>query len=117
MCHGMAPMLSLKRAANWRLGRAETFMSGSPLPRPGQMGTSIYVEPGTGHHLYFRPRPSRDRQPSRRRVPLNQPNDIYYDDAPPQRTGQCGDSGLIVSGKPVFLPESKVSENMRMKKK
>src|SRR5262245_24781089 len=52
MFDGMAPMPWMKSAVNW-YPKTETvqpdemrvtFMGTSPLPRPGQMGTSIYVE-------------------------------------------------------------------------
>ena len=52
---GVAPMPWLKSAANWFPKSEEvqpdeirvTFMGSSPLPRPGQMGTSVYVELAT----------------------------------------------------------------------
>jgi hypothetical protein len=48
---GVAPMPWLKSSANWFPKTEEvqpeeirvTFMGSSPMPRPGQMGTSVYV--------------------------------------------------------------------------
>ena len=49
---GVAPMPWLKSSANWFPKTEDvqpdeirvTFMGSSPMPRPGQMGTSVYVE-------------------------------------------------------------------------
>ena len=48
---GIEPMPWLKSAANWTPGSEDvqpneirvTFMGSSPIPRPGQMGTSVYI--------------------------------------------------------------------------
>jgi hypothetical protein len=64
---GVAPMPWLKSAANWFPKTEEvqpdeirvTFMGSSPLPRPGQMGTSVYVELGNGDNFIFDMGPAR----------------------------------------------------------
>ena len=61
MFDGISPMPWLKSAANWIPGTEQvqpdeirvTFMGSSPLPRPGQMGTSVYVELGNGQNFIF----------------------------------------------------------------
>ncbi|CAM4053263.1 guanitoxin biosynthesis MBL fold metallo-hydrolase GntH [Vibrio neonatus] len=61
MYEGVAPMPWLKSAANWYPGTEEvqpeemrvTFMGTSPMIRPGQMNTSIYVELGNGDNFVF----------------------------------------------------------------
>jgi ribonuclease BN (tRNA processing enzyme) len=61
MFQGVAPMDHMKSAANWFPGTEKvqpnemrvTFMGTSPLLRPGQMNTSIYVELGNGANFVF----------------------------------------------------------------
>ena len=85
MFDGIAPMPWLKSAANWTPGTEEvqpeevrvTFMGSSPLPRPGQMGTSIYVELGNGDRFIFDFGPGSIANYLASRVPLNQINDIF----------------------------------------
>lgn len=58
---GISPQPWLKSAANWFPGTEEvqpnemrvTFMGTSPMIRPGQMNTSIYVELGNGDNFIF----------------------------------------------------------------
>jgi hypothetical protein len=58
---GIEPMPWLASAANWFPGKEKvqkeeirvTFMGSSPIPRPGQMGTSVYVELGNGKSFIF----------------------------------------------------------------
>lgn len=58
---GVKPMPWLKSAANWFPGTEDiqpnemrvTFMGTSPMIRPGQMNTSIYVELGNGDNFVF----------------------------------------------------------------
>ena len=85
MFDGIEPMPWLKSAANWYPGTEEvqpqeirvTFMGSSPLPRPGQMGTSIYVELGNGKRFIFDFGPGSIANYLGSRVPLNQINDIF----------------------------------------
>jgi ribonuclease BN (tRNA processing enzyme) len=85
MFDGVAPMPWLKSAANWFPGTEEvqpdeirvTFMGSSPLPRPGQMGTSIYIELGNGKHFIFDFGPGSIANYLASRIPLNQINDIF----------------------------------------
>lgn len=61
MFEGVRPMPWLASAANWFPGTEEvqpnemrvTFMGTSPMIRPGQMNTSIYVELGNGDNFVF----------------------------------------------------------------
>lgn len=82
---GVAPMPWLKSAANW-FPRAEevqpdeirvTFMGSSPLPRPGQMGTSVYVELGNGDNFIFDMGPGSIANYLAAGVPLNRLNDVF----------------------------------------
>ena len=58
---GIEPMPWLKSAANWMPGSEDiqpneirvTFMGSSPIPRPGQMGTSVYVQLGNDDNFIF----------------------------------------------------------------
>lgn len=85
MFDGVTPMPWMKSAANWFPGTEEVqpdeirviFMGSSPLPRPGQMGTSVFVELGNGHHFIFDFGPGSIANYVAARVPLNQINDIY----------------------------------------
>ena len=85
MFDGIAPMPWLKSAANWFPGTEVvqpdeirvTFMGSSPLPRPGQMGTSLYVELGNGDRFIFDMGPGSVANYLAARIPLNQINDIF----------------------------------------
>jgi ribonuclease Z len=85
MFDGMEPMPWLKSAANWFPGTEEvqpdeiraTFMGSSPLPRPGQMGTSLYVELGNGDNFIFDFGPGSIANYLASKVPLNRINDIF----------------------------------------
>ena len=85
MFEGIAPMPWLKSAANWFPGTEEvqpgeirvTFMGSSPLPRPGQLGTSVYVELGNGDRFIFDMGPGSIANYLAARIPLNQINDIF----------------------------------------
>jgi ribonuclease BN (tRNA processing enzyme) len=85
MFDGVSPQPWLKSAANWFPGTEDvqpeeirvTFMGSSPLPRPGQMGTSVYVELGNGKHFIFDFGPGAVANYLAARVPLNQINDIF----------------------------------------
>ncbi len=85
MFDGMAPMPWLKSAANWFPGTEEvqpdeirvTFMGSSPLPRPGQMGTSVYIELGNGDNFIFDFGPGSVANYLASKVPLNRINDIF----------------------------------------
>ena len=85
MFDGIAPMPWLKSASNWFPGTEEvqpseirvTFMGSSPLPRPGQMGTSVYVELGNGDRFIFDMGPGAIANYLAARIPLNQINDIF----------------------------------------
>lgn len=82
---GIEPMPWLKSATNWMPGTEEiqadeirvTFMGSSPLPRPGQMGTSVYVELGNGGKFIFDMGPGSIANYLASGVPLNQLNDIF----------------------------------------
>lgn len=82
---GVAPMPWLKSAGNWRPGTEAvrpdemrvTFMGSSPLIRPGQMGTSIYVELGNGKSFIFDFGPGAAANYLAAGVPLNRINDIF----------------------------------------
>ncbi|WFU36134.1 guanitoxin biosynthesis MBL fold metallo-hydrolase GntH [Bradyrhizobium brasilense] len=82
---GVAPMPWLKSATNWFPNTEEvqpdeirvTFMGSSPLPRPGQMGTSVYVELGNGHNFIFDMGPGSVANYLAAGVPLNRINDIF----------------------------------------
>ena len=82
---GVEPMPWLKSSANW-FPKAEqvqpgeirvTFMGSSPLPRPGQMGTSVYVELGNGKNFVFDMGPGSIANYLAAGVPLNRINDIF----------------------------------------
>ena len=82
---GMEPMPWLKSALNW-VPRTEqvqpdeirvTFMGTTPLIRPGQMGTSIFVELGSGKSFVFDLGPGSIANYMASGVPLNQINDIF----------------------------------------
>jgi ribonuclease Z len=85
MFDGIEPMPWLKSAANWFPGTEEvqpeeirvTFMGSSPLPRPGQMGTSVYVELGNGKNFIFDMGPGSIANYLAAGIPLNQINDIF----------------------------------------
>jgi ribonuclease Z len=85
MFDGIEPMPWLKSAANWFPGTEEvqteeirvTFMGSSPLPRPGQMGTSVYVELGNGDNFIFDMGPGSIANYLAAGIPLNQINDIF----------------------------------------
>jgi ribonuclease Z len=82
---GIEPMPWLKSAANWFPGVEEvqpeeirvTFMGSSPIPRPGQMGTSVYVELGNGKNFIFDMGPGSIANYLAAGIPLNQINDIF----------------------------------------
>lgn len=85
MFDGIEPMPWLKSAANWFPGTEKvqpeeirvTFMGSSPLPRPGQMGTSVYVELGNGKNFIFDMGPGSIANYLAAGIPLNQINDIF----------------------------------------
>ena len=82
---GVAPMPWLKSASNWFPKTEEvqpeeirvTFMGSSPLPRPGQMGTSVYVELGNGDNFIFDMGPGSIANYLAAGVPLNRLNNIF----------------------------------------
>ena len=82
---GIEPMPWLKSAANWTPGSEEvqpreiriTFMGSSPIPRPGQMGTSVHVELGNGDNFIFDMGPGSVANYLSAGIPLNQLNDIF----------------------------------------
>jgi ribonuclease BN (tRNA processing enzyme) len=75
----------LKSAPNWFPKTEEvqpdeirvTFMGSSPLPRPGQMGTSIYIELGNAKNFIFDFGPGSIANYLAAKVPLNEINDIF----------------------------------------
>lgn len=82
---GVEPMPWLKSSANW-FPKSEdvqpdeirvTFMGSSPLPRPGQMGTSVYVELGNGKSFVFDMGPGSIANYLAAGVSLNRINDIF----------------------------------------
>ena len=85
MFDGIEPLPWLQSAANWFPGTEEvqpeeirvTFMGSSPLPRPGQMGTSVYVELGNGDNFIFDMGPGSIANYLAAGIPLNQINDIF----------------------------------------
>src|SRR5262245_21488371 len=85
MFEGLAPMPWLKSAANWFPGTEQlqpdeirvTFMGSSPLPRPGQMGTSVYVELGDGQSFIFDMGPGSIVNYLAAGISLNRLNDIF----------------------------------------
>lgn len=85
MFDGIEPMPWLKSAANWFPGTEKvqpeeirvTFMGSSPIPRPGQMGTSVYVELGNGKNFIFDMGPGSIANYLAAGIPLNQINDIF----------------------------------------
>jgi ribonuclease Z len=82
---GIEPMPWLKSAANWTPGSEEvqpdeirvTFMGSSPVPRPGQMGTSVYIELGNGDNFIFDMGPGSVANYLSSGIPFNQLNDIF----------------------------------------
>jgi ribonuclease Z len=82
---GIEPMPWLSSAANWVPGREEvqpeeirvTFMGSSPILRPGQMGTSVYVELGNGDSFIFDMGPGSVANYLASGIPLNQLNNIF----------------------------------------
>ena len=82
---GVAPMPWLKSAANWFPKTEEvqpdeirvTFMGSSPMPRPGQMGTSVYVELGNGNSFIFDMGPGSIANYLAAGVSLNRLNNIF----------------------------------------
>jgi ribonuclease BN (tRNA processing enzyme) len=82
---GVAPMPWLKSAANWFPKTEDvqpeeirvTFMGSSPMPRPGQLGTSVYVELGNGESFIFDMGPGSIANYLAAGVPLNRLNDIF----------------------------------------
>lgn len=82
---GMEPMPWLKSALNWFPQTEQvqpdemrvTFMGTTPLIRPGQMGTSIFVELGNGKSFIFDFGPGSIANYMASGVPLNQINDIF----------------------------------------
>lgn len=82
---GIEPMPWLKSAANWTPGSEEiqpseirvTFMGSSPVPRPGQMGTSVFVELGNGKNFIFYMGQGSVANYLAAGVPFNQINDIF----------------------------------------
>ena len=82
---GIEPMPWLQSAANWIPGSETvqpeeirvTFMGSSPVPRPGQMGTSIYVELGSGDNFIFDIGPGSVANYLASGIPFNQLNDIF----------------------------------------
>ena len=85
MFDGIEPMPWLKSAAIWLPGEEKvqpdevrvTFMGSSPIPRPGQMGTSVYVELGNGDDFIFDMGPGSIANYLAAGIPLNQINDIF----------------------------------------
>ena len=82
---GVAPMPWLKSSANWFPKTEEvqpdeirvTFMGSSPMPRPGQMGTSVYVELGNGNSFIFDMGPGSIANYLAAGVSLNRLNNIF----------------------------------------
>jgi ribonuclease Z len=82
---GVAPMPWLKSSANWFPKTEQvqpdeirvTFMGSSPMPRPGQMGTSVYLELGNGDSFIFDMGPGSIANYLAAGVPLNRLNDIF----------------------------------------
>jgi len=82
---GIEPMPWLKSAANWTPGSElvqeneirVTFMGSSPVPRPGQMGTSVYIELGNGDNFIFDMGPGSVANYLSAGIPFNQLNDIF----------------------------------------
>ena len=82
---GVAPMPWLKSAANWFPKTEDvqpdeirvTFMGSSPMPRPGQMGTSVYVELGNGNNFIFDMGPGSIANYLAAGVSLNRLNNIF----------------------------------------
>ena len=82
---GVEPMPWLASAANWTPGSEQvqpseirvTFMGSSPVPRPGQMGTSVYVELGNGKNFIFDMGPGAIANYLSAGIPFNQINDIF----------------------------------------
>lgn len=82
---GLEPMPWLKSAVNWypkteKVQPEEirvTFMGTAPLIRPGQMGTSVFVELGNGDSFIFDFGPGSAANYIAAGVPLNRMNDIF----------------------------------------
>ena len=85
MFAGIEPMPWLKSAANWMPNTEEvhpdeiriTFMGSSPVIRPGQANTSIYLELGNGDTFIFDIGEGSLANYSACRLSLNQLNDIF----------------------------------------
>ena len=82
---GLEPMPWLRTSVNWYPGTETvqpgemrvTFMGTSPLTRPGQMGTSVYIELGNGDRFIFDMGPGSIANYLAAGIPLNQVNDIF----------------------------------------
>lgn len=120
--NGVAPMPWLKSAANWFPGTEEvqreeirvTFMGSSPLPRPGQMGANDIYFP----HLHW------DHVDSVAYACMvgawsGRRHENFRITGPSGRDEQRGAKYMMakMDEMPVFIPESKVSDSMKPKKK
>ncbi len=82
---GMEPQPWLKNTVNWYPNSETvqpnemrvTFMGSSPLPRPGQMGTALYVGLGNGDRFVFDMGPAAITNYLAAGIPLNQINNIF----------------------------------------
>ena len=82
---GLSPQPWLKDVANWFPGKEEvqpnemrvTFMGTSPLQRPSQFGTSIFVELGNGDSFIFDFGPVAIANYLAAGVPINRINNIF----------------------------------------
>jgi ribonuclease Z len=82
---GVEPMPWMSSAANWVPGKEDvqpeeirvTFMGSAPVIRPGQMGTSVYVELGNGKNFIFDMGPGSVANYLAAGIPLNQLNEIF----------------------------------------
>ena len=85
MFQGLSPQPWLKDIANWFPGKEEvqpnemrvTFMGTSPLQRPAQFGTSIFVELGNGDSFIFDFGPVAIANYMAAGVPINRINNIF----------------------------------------
>lgn len=85
MFEGISPQPWLKSAANWFPGTEDiqpnemriTFMGTSPMIRPGQMNTSIFVELGNGDNFIFDIGEGSVANYAASRVATNQMNSIF----------------------------------------
>ena len=80
---GVAPMPWMKNTVNWYPGETIptnelriTFMGSAPLVRPGQMGTSVFVELGNGDSFIFDIGPGAIQNYLAAGIPLNKVNNI-----------------------------------------